>query len=312
MFENNNNYNNGLYPYNQQIGAGAMGQQVPQYPINVGTAPPRATSTLSAEDRQIIKNSINKPLQITELDVAISHCNHVNPDSGIPDVYMCGVSEDGYPILHCNQCQSEFTAREYSKKGVEELVRMIIDFIHTIKIGWINPPKEYAEQIYSIQAMLEKFPQIFDKVQVDLDKIERTINNQYTCGNGYNNGNYFNIRSTPSWSLGGMQQPMMQPQYNNYGYPQQPQYQQVTPNYYQQPMMQQPTPMGGNPMTGQSPFVQGGQVPVSNMTQPQTQMNQPQQNIQVQPATTTVPPINNNTTPRIPTPGTATTTATIK
>lgn len=298
MYENN--YNNGFYyPYNQQVGAGVMNQQVPQYPINVGATPPRATSTLSAEDEQIIKNSINKPLQITELELAISHCNHPDPDK----VWMVGISEDGYPIMHCDKCGSEFTAREYSKEGAKELVRMIIDFIHTIKLGWINPPKEYAEQIYGAQALLEKLPQIFDKVQVDLDRIEKTINNQYTSS-GYNNGGYFNIRSTPNWTLGGIQQPMMQPQYG-YGYPQQPQYQQVTPNYYQQNMTQPPMPMAGNPMAGQSPFVQGGQVP-NIVQQPQ------QQNVQVQPPATTVPPINNNTTPRVPAPGTVTTTATIK
>ena len=302
MFENNNIYNNGVYPYNQQVGTLMGGQQ---YPVNVGATPPAVTSTLSAEDRQIIKNSVNKPLQITELEVAISHCNHVNPDTHMPDLYLAGVSEDGYPILHCNQCQSEFVAREYSKQGVEQLVRMIIDFIHTIKIGWINPPKEYAEQVYSMQAMLEKFPQIFDKVQVDLDKVEKLINNQYT-GCGYNNGGYYNMRAVPNWSLGGMQVPLMQtPQYN-YNYPQQ-QYQQVTPNYYQQNMAQQPMPMAGNPMTNQSPFVQGGQVPNQ---QPQP-IIQPQQQPNVQPATTTVPPINNTVTPRIPTPGTTTTTTKI-
>lgn len=301
----NNNYNGFYYPYNQQIGAG-MGQQMPQYPVNVGAAPKRATSTLSQEDRQIIKNSIAKPLQVTELDLAVARCNHINPDTGASDIYMCGVSDDGYPIFKCNICHSEFTIREYSKQGVEELVRMFIDFIHMIKIGWIDPPKEYAEQIYGIQAMLEKFPQIFDSVQVDLDKIERTINNQYT-GVGVNNGGYFNIRSTPNWSLGGMQQPMMmQPQYG-YNYQPQYQYQQVTPNYYQQNMIpqQQPMPVAGNPMVGQSPFVQGGQVP-----NPNTAQQQPQPAIQ-QP-TTIVPPINNNTTPKVPNPGTVTTTAIIK
>lgn len=300
MYENN--YNNGFYPYNQQVGAGMMGQQVNQYPVNVGAVPPRATSTLSAKDEQIINNSRNKPFQVTELEVAISHCNHPDPEK----VYMVGISEDGYPIMHCDKCGSEFTAREYSRKGVEELIRMVIDFIHTIKLGWINPPKEYAEQIYSTQALLEKMPQIFDKVQIDLDRIERTINNQITSS-GYNNGYYFNIRSTPNWTLGGIHQPIMQPQYG-YGYPQQqPQYQQVTP--YQQNMMpQQPMPMAGNPMVGQSPFVQGGQVP--NMVQQPQQVVPQQPNVQVQPPATTVPPLNN--TPRVPAPGTVTTTATIK
>lgn len=299
MFGNNNIYNNGFYPYNQQVGTGIMGGQ--QYPVNVGAAPPRAVSTLSPEDEQIIKNSVNKPLQVTELELAIAHCNHADPDK----VSMVGISEDGYPVFYCSKCQSEFTVREYSKEGVKDLVRMIIDFIHTIKIGWINPPKEYAEQLYSIQALLEKLPQIFDKVQLDLDRMEKTLNNQFTAANGYNNGgNYYNMRSVPNWPLGGVQQPMMmQPQYNNYGYPQ---YQQVTPNYYQQNMAQQPMPMAGNPMVNQpSPFVQGGQVPNQ---QPIIQPQQQQPN--VQPATTTVPPIN-NTTPRIPTPGTTTTTTKI-
>lgn len=244
----------------------------------------KGVSTTSKEDDELLKNSGVRNFSFTPLDVAKAKCNHKDQNGNIKVEILDPV--DNY--FRCTKCGKEFHLIKPSDEVVKDLVNMFLDLFQSIKSMWLTPPKEFAEQVYTIQCIIEQVPEMYKAAQRDWNAGQKAINNQVQpayAGSFYANsinaipniqqGFYGNPYQQPM-----MQQPMMQQQGYQYVQPGQP----MNNGYYNQAMAQ-PTPVGGN-MVQRSEFVQGGVVPMSPAPQQQnipvnqvipnfTQMQQP-------------------------------------
>lgn len=229
----------------------------------------KGISTTSKEDDELLRNSGTKEFQITPLAMAIARCNHKDEHGNIKVEIID--SETNY--FKCTKCGKKFHLIRPTEEEVKDVVNMFLDLFQSIKTSWLTPPKEFAEQVYTIQCLIEMVPDMYKAAQRDWKAGLKAINNQVQAANG---GSYWNngLNAVPHIQEGFYQgyQGGGYAGYNN-GYPQQPQmyppqqpggYQFMQPGqgmgggYYNQ-QMQQPTPMGGNMM--RSEFVQGGVVP---------------------------------------------------
>ena len=318
-------YGYGIQPngYDPRTAYGyAPGSGVTINPCNV-----RGISTTSREDEEILKNAGTKEFQITEVDIARSRCNHKDHDGNIKIECV----DSAQNKFRCTKCGESFRLIKPSQEAVEELVEMFLDLFQSIKTSWLTPPKEFAENVYTIQCLIKQVPEMYKAAQRDWEAGKRAINNQIQpayAGGYYANAlngipqmvqGFYNAPYTPSQQPMNPNYQMMQPQNMGNG-------------YYNQQMMQQPMPVGGNMIT--SDFVQGGivpqpSVPVSQAV-PFAHNNNPQQPVTQAPQMNQVPtmnipqpgqPVNNtpqinplpNTAQRPPQqPGNTTTTSTVK
>lgn len=298
MYENNMNFSAPVYggmPYGapQQMMQPPYGQAAPMwqpqpnycdprtvygYPqgsgVVINPCNVRGVSTTSKEDDELLKNSGARNFQITALDMAKARCNHKDQNGNIKVEVL-----DADNLCRCTKCGKEFHLIKPSKEVVQQLVNMFLDLFQSVKVMWLTPPKEFAEQVYTIQCLIEQVPEMYEAAQRDWAATEKAINNQIQpayAGGYYANG----LNSIPTIQQGfygapTYQQPMPgQPQMMPQG---QPGYQFVQPgqpmnNGYYNQVMQQPMPVGGNMM--RSEFVQGGVVPMAPTPQQGVPVNQ--------------------------------------
>lgn len=270
-------------------------QPVYGYPVGSGViinpCNVKGISTTSKEDDEILKNAGTKEFQITGVDIARSKCNHKDQEGNLKIECI----DDTTNKFRCTKCGETFKLIKPSQEAVEELVEMVLDLFQSIKTSWLSPPKEFAENVYTIQCLIKQLPEMYKAAMRDWDNSKKAISNQVQPAYAGYYGSPFNsvppviqqgFYGNPYAAPAPMQPPMS-------GYQQmQPGQPIVNNNYYSQPM-----PVGGN-MT--SEFVQGGVVPV-----------QPQQNVPISQAVPfakpNIPqpgqPINNiNNTATVPNP----------
>jgi hypothetical protein len=249
----------GNYPQQPMYGYQSNNYYGPGCNMNPGTGVTlnpctiRGISTTSKEDEELLKNAGTREFQITAVDVARSKCNHKDHDGNI----RIECVDDATNKYRCTKCGEAFHLVKPSQEAVEQLVEMFLDLFQSIKTSWLTPPKEFAEQVYTIQCLIKQVPDMYKAATRDWEANERAMSNQIQpaySGSFYNS--YFN--NMPNIYHGGYGQPPMMNQYNMNPQTYQPPMMNQG-NYYNQPMMNQPMPVGGNIMN--SEFVQGGVVP---------------------------------------------------
>lgn len=280
MYENNMNFSAPIYggmPY------GAPQQQVPYtqtpmwqpqpnyydprtsygYPqgsgVIVNPCNVKGVSTTSKEDDELLRNSGAKSFQISALDMAKARCNHKDQNGNIKVEVL-----DADNLCRCTKCGKKFHLIKPSKEVVQQLVDMFLDLFQSVKVMWLTPPKEFAEQVYTIQCLIEQVPEMYEAAQRDWTATEKAINNQIQpayIGSYYANG----LNNIPTIQQGfygapAYQQPIPGQQGYQFVQPGQP----MNNGYYNQNMTQ-PMPVGGNMM--RSDFVQGGVVPMAPQQQ---------------------------------------------
>lgn len=220
----------------------------------------KGISTTSKEDDELLKNSGAKAFQITALDMAKARCNHKDNNGNIK-IEMLDANTS---YCRCTKCGKEWHLIKPSEEVVQQLVDMFLDLFQSIKTSWLTPPKEFAEQVYVIQSLIEKVPEMYKAALRDWTASENQINNQIQpgyAGSYYANG-FQGIPQIQQGFYGAYQQPPVQQGGYQFMQPNQP----MNNSYYQQTMAQ-PMPVGGNMMAA-SPFVQGGVVPNPMQAQP--------------------------------------------
>ena len=247
--------------------------------IVYGQAPKKAVSTLSKEDLELLKKPGSSVLAITDEMIAKSHCNHKDTNG---DPALIGL---GGNRVKCNICGAEFDLTVPTVEDVETISDWEYNFFQTLKLIWIDPPREYARPLFTYENVINQMPTIYKMARNQWDNNLCKMQNYLQPGNISGAG----VFNQPSLSfLGGGGNYNYNPMPNGY-YPQQgsmpngyyPQQQAVPmPNggYCPQPPMangyypQQvaPMPVGGTMLN--SGFVQGGVVPPVNDVVPNNNM----------------------------------------
>ena len=284
---------------------------LPNGGVAIGPNLQKGIATTTKEDEELLKRSGTSEFNITPLMVAEARCNHKNHDGTITVELVDGGNGNR---VRCSKCGAEWDLNTPDLKAVEDLVEVLLGVFQTIKLTWLNPPAEYAQQVYTVQNILKQIPAMYKLSQREWNNAEKLIQNQINPG--YVSGAGF-VQNYPQLQfLGGYNPQMMgqQPMYNQMmmGQPQMmvPQGQPMQPMYNQmmmgQPQMMAPqqmqTPMmsGGTYLPQQSGFVQGGVVPTpgavdpSMLPQVQAPTNVTGTNVPI------VPPIANPATPQVP------------
>ena len=179
----------------------------------------KGISTTSKEDDELLKNSGAKAFQITALDMAKARCNHKDNNGNIK-IEMLDANTS---YCRCTKCGKEWHLIKPSEEVVQQLVDMFLDLFQSIKTSWLTPPKEFAEQVYVIQSLIEKVPEMYKAALRDWTASENQINNQIQpgyAGSYYANG-FQGIPQIQQGFYGAYQQPPVQQGQQTMAQPQQ-------------------------------------------------------------------------------------------
>lgn len=189
---------------------------------------PKIDNYLSTEEIQRLMKQENQfSLALSEVDTLRAKCNHRRAD-GMGDALV----EDANGLVRCSICGYEFKPAEIgtTPETIQEAVDTILDFIQTVKLLYIDLPKESGAEYFQIIPLLEKMPKLF----------ELAVKN-YTTHNNVNPYNYNNRNMSTMQLFGAISgmlsgqpfvDPNVAPQMNpnmgaapyGYGMSQQPQY----------------------------------------------------------------------------------------
>lgn len=153
MFDSNANNYYGGYQYN---------------PNQV--MPTKQSSTLSQEDYQKLMRKENQfSLGLTEIEMLRGICNHRTQD-GTQDTLVQG--PDGK--VRCTVCGYEFMPvdSQTSKEDIEEATQLMVDFLQTIKLLYIDMPVQTQREYFQIIPLIEKVPQLFELAVKNFSKHE--------------------------------------------------------------------------------------------------------------------------------------------
>lgn len=304
FYGNNINPMGAAAPMSAPMMIGAPTYYTPGNGIVYGQAPKKAVSTLSKEDLELLKKPGASALAITDEMIAKSHCNHKDTNG---DPALIGL---GGNRVKCNICGAEFDLTVPTIEDVETISDWEYNFFQTLKLIWVDPPREYARPLFTYENVITQMPTIYKMARNqwdnNLSKMQNYLQPGDISGAGVFNqpnlsflgggGNYnYNMANGYYPQQGSMPngyypQQQVAPMPNGY-YPQQatpmpngyyPQQAVPMPNggYCQQPPMaangyypqQQvaPMPVGGTMLN--SGFVQGGVVPPVNDVVPNNNM----------------------------------------
>ena len=237
MLDNNfMGMNNGGYGYpQQQWMMNPMGYQVQQPSI------PKQESTLSPDQIKEIKNLQFDELKISDSDILIAKCNHIDANGN----QTWAIVDPENSICRCYQCGVEWMQQDYTEDGIKSVVSVMNSLINSIKTSSMGSlPKDFATQFYTIQALIQKLPEIIKICNKSLVSSNKLLEINANA----NKALYGNFKMPPNAT----QQPMGM----NYQYPQ---------------MQQQQYPQPNMTYNTANQFVQGGVTP-----QPMQQTPQPQ------------------------------------
>lgn len=221
---------------------------------------------------QLRKKEEGWNLAVTEEEANRARCNHYDENGNpalIPNV-------DG--TYTCSICGYTFNIMEnYADQEVEQSCRVVEDLLQTIKIMYINLDPTVGREFFQILAFIKKIPKLYRVASNFWKKMQG--GNVYQQGNQMNAFTIFNALSNPN-TYGGM----MNSQFNNgYANNMAMQNQFVNPQVQQFGVQQQPQyNTGMNQYAGTNPMYNGYQQPQYNtgMNQMQNQQfgQQPQYN----------------------------------
>lgn len=112
------------------------------------------------EIQRLMKKENMFSLQLTETEKLKACCNHMKQD-GISDA----LSDAPDGRVFCNICQYTFKALDANftdRQTIEEATESIIDILQTIKLIYINMPKDVMREYFQIIPLIEKIPKLFD------------------------------------------------------------------------------------------------------------------------------------------------------
>ena len=267
MLDNNfMGMNNGGYGYpQQQWMMNPMGYQVQQPSI------PKQESTLSPDQIKEIKNLQFDELKISDSDILIAKCNHIDANGN----QTWAIVDPENSICRCYQCGVEWMQQDYTEDGIKSVVSVMNSLINSIKTSSMGSlPKDFATQFYTIQALIQKLPEIIKICNKSLVSSNKLLEINANA----NKALYGNFKMPPNATQQPMgmnyQYPQMQQQYPmgmNYQYPQMQQQYPMGMNYQYPQMQQQQYPQPNMTYNTANQFVQGGVTP-----QPMQQTPQPQ------------------------------------
>lgn len=291
FYQNPQQYQNGF----QTASYGAFGN--PGYNYNYNQPVQKLTNTLSPEEVASLRDK-GEPfsLKLTPEEKLRAVCNHINPETG-----MSALLDNPDGSVTCTICHHKFSTEDVSVSEVQESTDMILNFLQTSKLLYLDMPAATAREYYQIIPLIEKLPKLFKIASDNFRRHENipgfmpgqsqspftifgALNNPATYyqqqpvyGYQQQNAPYQDMyaQQAPAQQMG--QAPQPQPGNPFYGYTQQP-------AYAQQPQAQQ---MGmGQPSYGQVVPQPYAPQPQDFQYTPQTDPRapQPQQVQQVQPA----------------------------
>jgi hypothetical protein len=166
---------------------------------------PKQPNNLSQEEIQKLLQKENQfSLQITEMEKLRGICNHRRAD-GMGDAL---VEDPVTGVCRCQICGYEFKPidAQTSQEDLSNSVANVLDILQTIKLLYINMPKEAGREYWQIIPLIEKIPKLFEYAVKDYSKYEQF--NPYS----YNqrNMNTMNLFNMLAGALNGM--PQGQPQ----------------------------------------------------------------------------------------------------
>ena len=188
---------------------------------------------LSEEEMNYLKESNDKVIgAISKKDMLRAYCTHINErgESVVQPLH----DEDNSGLVWCPICGAKWDPMEVTKEEIEKQVNEIIGHIQNIK--FINClPEEVGKKYYSVIAVLEKLPEIYEYVEKNFNHM-MFMKHENAWGNpqevlreiaGVPYSINFNPDAIPNISHPGMPNG----HFNNirYGYPQH-----IPPSYYYQ------------------------------------------------------------------------------
>lgn len=217
--------------------------------FNTAQAQPIKNALTDEQIKQLMQNTNNFSLGLTERDVLRAKCTHRKP-GGMEDSLLF---DQNTGTVRCTICGYEFRPIEAdtSLESISDSVAGIVDILQTIKILFPTLPADAVGEFFQIIPLIEKIPELFKLAVKEFAKGDVNAWN-YSSNNMGGAAMFANLMNAFGNGFMAQPQPMMQPQ---------PQ------PFMNQPMMgqpmAQPNPMGnpfGYPGASQQP---AGYVPTT-------------------------------------------------
>lgn len=230
--------------------------------FEIKTAP---STTTPAEDELLLRSNGSSICDITEMDLAVSACNHVDSKQRVLTVRQLPNGN-----LFCDKCKAEIKlVPELPVSEIEKLVDAVANILNNVKIYWSTAPQTFSRNLYTTLAFLKKLPTIWPIVTRESQNYMTM--SQFQPSQGAYQPNYFNqpgLSTVMSHNPGMINGNCYAP-----SYPQAPQYQYQNPQFAGAPGYpvanpyapagygQAPMPVGGMMMPGENPLVQQAPQP---------------------------------------------------